>query len=501
MLSRGSKETADPDYLVTLRSNVSGNPGPILSTLTKPSALAAGEALNQFRVPGAGFDLESGTTYFVLIEPTKVTGRRAVSLRMTDRNNEDSGRALGWSVGDSSRFQPDAESWSTHNDSGQIAVRGYAVPSAPDTPAQVLVGAEGSVTENSLTVSWTAPTDIGSSAITDYDVRYFAGSAAPADDSADWIEATEQGGIDHVGAGTESTFSGLTASTTYWVQVRASNSEGTGAWSPAARGVTAPSGHTVSSLVSNTAQFIDSFVTWRQIGKSRHQAQAFTTGSSANGYKLTSVNVRIGYPTTQATVAEPDYTVTVHEAATNGNPGTSLGTLTNPPQLVSGINVFTTSGTGIDLAADTTYMVVIVPTVTDERRLTFSRQTSFNREDDGAAAGWSVADVGRGRLEGNAWANIGNASYMIAVRGYIKPAPPGVPGTVNAGATGDITATSFTVSWTAPPNPGSSAITDYDVRYYGGSAAPADDSDDWIEAGETGGHDHVGTATEAVLSG
>ena len=273
-----------------------------------------------------------------------------------------------------------------------------------------------------------------------------------------------------MGTGTESTFTALTASTTYWVQVRASNSEGTGAWSPAARGVTAPSGHTVSSLVSNTAQFSDSFVVWRQIGKSRHQAQAFTTGSSANGYKLTSVNVRISHPTTQATVAEPDYTVTVHEAATNGNPGTSLGTLTNPPQLVAGINVFTTSGTGIDLAADTTYMVVIVPTVTDERRRTFSRQTTLNAEDAGAAAGWSIADVGRGRLEGSAWANIGNASFMIAVRGYIKPAPPGVPGTVNAGATGDITANSFTVSWTAPPNPGSSAITDYDVRYASGAA-------------------------------
>jgi len=370
----------------------------------------------------------------------------------------------------------------------------------PGKPTQVRASTAGAVSGDTVTVTWDPPADAdGTPAVTDYDVRYYEGNAPPAD-ATDWIEPDEPGGHDHYGSDTEATVTGLTESTTYQFQVRAKNSDGTGEWSDAGAASTT-AGHTLLTLVSNTEQFIDSFSLWRQTNKSRTQAQAFTTGGSANGYKLTSVSVRLTFPNNVATEPEPDYTVAVHEVASNGNPGTSLGTLTNPSQIAQGINEFTAPGAGIDLAADTTYMVVIAPTVTEDRRRMLSRMTSFDREDDGAAAEWSIADVARARLEGGAWGKIGNASLMIAVRGYIKPAPPGVPQTVNAGAIGDINADSFTVSWSAPANPGSSDITDYDVRYASGSAAPADDSDDWIEEGETGGHDHVGTATEAVLSG
>ena len=57
----------------------------------------------------------------------------------------------------------------------------------------------------------------------------------------------------------------------------------------------------------------------------------------------------------------------------------------------------------------------------------------------------------------------------------------------------------LSVSWTAPDD-NHGAITDYDLRYFAGSADPTD-ANDWIEAGETGGHDHVGTATSATITG
>ena len=44
------------------------------------------------------------------------------------------------------------------------------------------------------------------------------------------------------------------------------------------------------------------------------------------------------------------------------------------------------------------------------------------------------------------------------------------------------------------------AVTDYDVRWYQGENDPAAEAD-WVEAGESGGHDHQGTATTATIPG
>lgn len=67
-------------------------------------------------------------------------------------------------------------------------------------------------------MSWTAPENAGP-AITGYGVRYRAGT------SGSWSSHS------HTGTGTSTTITGLTASTGYLVQVRATNAEGTGPWS------------------------------------------------------------------------------------------------------------------------------------------------------------------------------------------------------------------------------------------------------------------------------
>ena len=98
-------------------------------------------------------------------------------------------------------------------------------PAAPTPPTVAAVA-----NTRNLSVSWTAPAD-GGSAITDYDLRYYAGSADPMD-GTDWVEENEASGLDVAdGTAVTRTISGLKASTAYRVQVRAENAEGEGAWS------------------------------------------------------------------------------------------------------------------------------------------------------------------------------------------------------------------------------------------------------------------------------
>ncbi|WP_420445741.1 fibronectin type III domain-containing protein [Candidatus Poriferisodalis sp.] len=89
-------------------------------------------------------------------------------------------------------------------------------PGAPDAPRARTVG---TMTDR-LAVSWTAPANSGPP-VTDYDVRYRLG------DSGSWND------VSHTGTGRTTTITGLTTSTIddVAVQVRATNDEGTGAYS------------------------------------------------------------------------------------------------------------------------------------------------------------------------------------------------------------------------------------------------------------------------------
>ena len=100
-------------------------------------------------------------------------------------------------------------------------------PDAPDVAA-------ASVT--SLTVTWSAPANAGP-AIDDYDVQYREGT------SGSWSNGN------HTGTAVTATLTGLSENTSYQVQVRATNDEGTGSWSDSGSGTTdANAAPTFSSL-------------------------------------------------------------------------------------------------------------------------------------------------------------------------------------------------------------------------------------------------------------
>ena len=97
-------------------------------------------------------------------------------------------------------------------------------PLAPGKP--VVTSVPGSKT--SLAVSWTAPSNAGRPVIQDYSLQYRAGN------SGNWAT-----GLEHA-TGTSTTISGLDNSTAYQVQVRATNDEGDGPWSPPGSGQPSP---------------------------------------------------------------------------------------------------------------------------------------------------------------------------------------------------------------------------------------------------------------------
>ena len=112
------------------------------------------------------------------------------------------------------------------------------VPTPPGRPAAPSVSSvSGSTT--SLEVTWTAPSNTGP-AIDDYDLQYRQGTsgnftAGPQDQT-----------------GTTATITGLTANTLYQVQVRATNSDGDGPWSPPGSGQTNTAGNSAPTFANPT---------------------------------------------------------------------------------------------------------------------------------------------------------------------------------------------------------------------------------------------------------
>ena len=152
-------------------------------------------------------------------------------------------------------------------------------PAAPNAP---MVTTSISKT-TSMSLSWSAPDNTGP-AITGYDVQYREKDATP---PAAWIPVT------HTGTGTTTGITGLTDATTYEVQVRATNAEGTGAWSASGTGTPG-----TGSAVPNRAPVIGALPTDLTIAEN-------------------AANSRVGSPFT-ATDADDD-TITWSVGGTDGD--------------------------------------------------------------------------------------------------------------------------------------------------------------------------------------
>ena len=183
------------------------------------------------------------------------------------------GDALTWSVSDTSTFTigktsgvltfqtaPDYESDpigytvtvkasdGSLSDTLTVTVTVNDVDESPGKPTGVTVAPAASEGHTKLTVRWTKPSNTGP-ALSSHTVRSCKTNEVPACDMGyvPWKSKTVGG------SATSTTLSGLSSSTSYTVQVRAKNAEGTGPWSAKAKGSTFDDLPAAKALVDSAA--------------------------------------------------------------------------------------------------------------------------------------------------------------------------------------------------------------------------------------------------------
>ena len=207
-----------PGSGITLTVTVRGDNGSshpsdtVIYTLANPSNMGTG--LQTFTAPN-GATLNANSNYFVHMSYTVGSGDTTrAEWFVTVSDNEDSGKATGWSIFNYLHARLSSESWASNNPgysfSFQIRVMGNTLaPAAPEN----LSATPG---ETEVTLTWNDP---GNPMITKYQYRWKTGTG----DYGNWID------ISGSGASTDSyTVTGLGNGTEYTFGVRAKNVGGNG---------------------------------------------------------------------------------------------------------------------------------------------------------------------------------------------------------------------------------------------------------------------------------
>ena len=383
---------------VSLHAASGQSPGAKIATLTNP---ATGTGLQAFTAPSdSNVTLEANTTYTVVIESdTTYLNYQGFTLRNTESTAEDSGGAAGWQISDD-RLTNSGSGWSASGGNLRLrmAVLGTGGSVSHDATLSSLTLADGSSNAVALaptfaagTTSYTATVAWSVSALTvTAAATHGNATVSIANDDDTTTPGTAELDLD-MGANTVSvtvTAQDTTTTSTYTVTVTRPS----------------PPAHVPRTLVGNTGQ--STAAGTAPVLPIQSLAMQFTTGSSANRWTLTAIQLEVA--AWQSAVAP---TVSVH-AASGQTPGTKIATLTNPAS-GTGSKTFTAPA-GIKLQASTTYTVVVESASLVLNGFALSR-TDSTAEDSGAAPGWQVADTGLSNV-GQGWST-GSHRLKLAVIG------------------------------------------------------------------------------------
>ena len=200
----------------------------------------------------------------------------------------------------------------------QVSITVTDFDEPPERPAAPSVTAGSQ--PRTLDVSWTAPNNPGP-AIRDYDVQYKVSGAASFTTHS------------FSGTATSTTITGLKAGTTYEVQVKAHNDEGSSSWSPSGNGTTSPNQvPTFDETIPITRQIDESVGDQEPNSRNVGAAVSATdpdggtltytiSGTDAGSFDINSSTGRLSTKTDRYYDHEADATYTVTIRATDSHPG------------------------------------------------------------------------------------------------------------------------------------------------------------------------------------
>ncbi len=206
-----------------------------------------------------------------------------------------------------------------------------------------------------------------------------------------------------------------------------------------------PDASAQTTLVSNTGQSTlsndgISHVGFELPNSQSLRAQQFSTGSSPDGYTLSSVSFHINNWSSDDSVAVAIY------SDSNGSPSSEVHALTNPTTVSDGLTSFGAPA-GSTLAAQTDYFVRIgAPAGSFGGSATLS-----HREDSGSATGWSIDDSSLSSTDNGAnWSGPNSPVVRMRISGTVRVANnaatglPTISGTASVGET--LTASKGTIA-------------------------------------------------------
>ncbi len=359
-------------------------------------------------------------------------------------------------------------------DSTDVSIAVNDVDEPPGTPDAPVVEPDDEDEQTSLDVTWTEPSNTGPS-ITDYDVQYR--EAGSEDDFTD---------ASYDGVGVSATITDLSPNTTYEVQVRATNDEGTGSWSMSGEGAT-------GAGPNNEPTFPEGASTTRAVDENTGADVAFgdpvtatdDDGSDTLSYSLSGKDAAsfaiVEWSGQLKTKAPLDYetkaTYSVEVRADDGFVVKSIA-VTIDVNDVNESPFFPEGALSLDVnenaEADVAFGDPVTATDPDNgATLTYSLSGADAASFGIVESSGQLKTKGPLNYEGpqNVYDVIVTAddgsltdSVEVSIAVNDLDEPPGTPDapTVDAAATDGHT--SLDVTWTAPSNTGPS-ITDYDVQY------------------------------------